>query len=1281
MTGCWDFWVDRGGTFTDVIGVRPDGSLVTAKLLSEDPTRYADAATEAITRLMGGSGATVGTVRMGTTVATNALLERKGEPVVLAITRGHADALRIGHQARPRLFDRAIVLPEPLYAEVVEIDARVTAEGAVLRPLDRVAAKAALATAFAKGYRALAVVLMHGWQCPDDEAAVAALAREIGFTQITTSHDVARVIKLVPRGNTAVADAYLSPPLRRYVEGVQAGLAALDTSQPLLPSEVEGRADSQPRLSTSLGMSGHGARADGNHDDGSPRLLFMQSNGGLAAADAFAGRDAILSGPAGGIVGMAATGAQAGFDRLIGFDMGGTSTDVSHYAGQFERAEETTVAGVRIRVPMLRIDTVAAGGGSICRFEGGRLRAGPQSAGANPGPAAYRRGGPLTVTDANVMLGKLQPAFFPALFGPDGDAPLDRAVVAEAFGTLAAEMSAATGQRIGPADAAEGCIRIAVETMARAIKGISIAQGHDASTYTLACFGGAGGQHACLVADALGMRRIMVHPLAGVLSAYGIGLADVRVLREATVGLPLTPNGAGSSAVAPPTPVIPGLTRDPVSLSAGAEERWIPGQARDDRERGSDAATDGAAWSTIAAALETAARAALAEQRLTFDRIDVFRRARIRYAGSDTPFEVALDTAPAMAAAFAAEQARRFGFLAAGGDLVVDSVAVEAVGIARRVLAAARPATDPDPQPLATVPVRMAGRDHPTPVFARDALPFGFTIPGPAIVIDASATTVVEPGWTLRVDDHANLILDRDGAASLPAAAGTHADPILLEIFANRFMGIAEQMGVALQTSAWSVNIKERLDFSCALFDADGNLIANAPHMPVHLGSMGDSVRAVTAARVLRPGDVVMLNAPYNGGTHLPDVTVVMPVFAGTDAPAFFVAARGHQADIGGTTPGSMPPDSRSVAEEGVLIDNFLLVDGGQFREAATLALLASGPYPARSPDRCIGDLKAQVAACARGADELRRLSAEFGSDVVAAYMAHVQDNAEAAVRAAVARLNDGHFVYAMDNGAVVRVAVTIDRATGGATVDFTGTSAQLPDNFNAPLSVTRAAVLYVFRCLIDDDIPMNDGCLRPITIIVPDGSMLRPHFPAAVVAGNVETSQVITDALFGALGVMAAAQGTMNNFTFGDATRQYYETIAGGAGAGPGFDGASAVQTHMTNSRLTDPEVMETRFPVIVEDFAIRHGSGGAGRWHGGDGVIRRIRFREAMSASILSNRRSVAPFGLAGGSAGAPGRTTVERRDGSVEVLAATARADVAAGDAIVIETPGGGGYGDLI
>ncbi|GGE19283.1 N-methylhydantoinase HyuB [Polymorphobacter glacialis] len=1199
----WEFWIDRGGTFTDIVALTPTGHLTTTKLLSHDPEHYPDAAAEGIARLRGTDSAPIAAVRMGTTVATNALLERAGAPTLLAITRGHADALTIGHQARPDIFALEIKRPAPLHAATCEIDERVSATGEILRPLNEATAREALTIHYQNGLRSIAIVLMHGWRSPAHELRVAGIAAEIGFTQITTSHSVGAVIKLVPRGLTAVADAYLSPPLRHYVETVATGLEKLagDT----------------------------------------PTLLFMQSNGGLAAASHFQGRDAILSGPAGGIVGMAATGKQAGHERLIGFDMGGTSTDVSHYDGQFERADETLVAGVRVRVPMLRIDTVAAGGGSILRFDGARLRVGPESAGARPGPAAYRNNGPLTVTDCNVLLGKLQPEYFPALFGPNADESLDTETVTAKFAALATEMNST------PEAVAEGAISIAVETMAAAIKGISIARGHDVSTYTLACFGGAAGQHACLVADALGIERIMVHPLAGVLSAYGIGLADVRVLREATLNLPL------SSAVTPAssavTPAKAGAHLPPPEIEATLSE------------------------------LTKSAITALTAQNLPFDHIETQTRARIRYAGSDTPLDLPLASPAEMATAFAAEQQRRFGFLTATDDLILDSIAVEAIGISR----AQKPhLPEPTPKTLSqgkNHPVFTSGQSRQTPFHDRNTLPKGWSHPGPVVIIDPSATTIVEPGWNVTVDDHLNLILARNAGLTAQKSS-TEADPVRLEIFANRFMGIAEQMGVALQTTAWSVNIKERLDFSCALFDTAGHLIANAPHMPVHLGSMGDSVRAIQSARQndgrgILPHDAYMLNAPYNGGTHLPDVTVIMPVFVG-DTLAYWTAARGHQADIGGTTPGSMPPDSRSVDEEGVLIDNVLLVDQGRLLEAETLALLSSGKYPARDPARCLGDLQAQLAACTRGANELINLGESFGHDTVAAYMAHVQDNAETAVRAAIKHLKPGNFAYEMDNGAIVKVAITIENTT--ATVDFTGTSAQLPDNFNAPLSVCRAAVLYVFRCLTTGDLPLNDGCLRPINLIVPAGSMLNPAYPAAVVAGNVETSQVITDALFGALGVMAAAQGTMNNFTFGNADYQYYETIAGGSGAGPGFHGTSAVQTHMTNSRLTDPEVLETRFPVIVEDFAIRLESGGKGQHNGGDGALRRIRFREPMTAGILSNRRRIAPFGLSGGTPASPGRTTVERTDGSTEILGTTARTNLAAGDAIVIETPGGGAYG---
>ncbi|MDE1146843.1 MAG: hydantoinase B/oxoprolinase family protein [Azospirillaceae bacterium] len=1193
----WEFWVDRGGTFTDVVARRPDGKLLTAKLLSENPEQYRDAAVAGIRSLLAEHAdfpASIDAVKIGTTVATNALLERKGEPLLLAITRGHADALRIGYQARPRLFDRHIRVPEALYTQVVEVVERVDADGAVLTPLDEGATRRDLQAAFDAGYRAVAVVLMHGYRFDDHEKRVAAIARDIGYTQVSVSHETSRLIKLVRRGDTTVVDAYLSPVLRRYVDQVSGAL---------------------------------------NDNDGDARLLFMQSNGGLVDARSFQGKDAVLSGPAGGIVGMVSTAVEAGFDRVIGFDMGGTSTDVSHYAGTYERTYETMVAGVRLCAPMMNIHTVAAGGGSVCSFDGSRFRVGPESAGAVPGPVCYRRGGPLAVTDCNLMLGKIQPAFFPHVFGPDADQPLDLEAVTARFRDLAEEVKAATGEARTPQQLAEGFITIAVEKMAKAIKEISVQRGYDVAQYTLACFGGAGGQHACLVADALGMKRVMIHPFAGVLSAYGMGLADLRVIRDGTVEQP---------------------------LSADLD------------------------LATPARALADEAKAALAAQDVPVAAVEVELTARLKYAGTDTSLTVPLGDAQALADAFADAHQRRFGFTAPGKVVVVEALAAEAIGHPGR---GAAPAADlgagGDLASLAQVETYMAGQAAHTPVYDRAHLAPGHEVAGPALIREATATTVIEPGWRARVDAHANLILERVVALAPRTAIGTTVDPVMLEVFNNLFMAVAEQMGYALQNTAYSVNIKERLDFSCALFDRGGGLIANAPHMPVHLGSMGDSVRAIVDARTqdgrgMKPGDVYMLNAPYNGGTHLPDVTVVMPVFDRDGSLLVFVAARGHQGDIGGITPGSMPPNSRTVEEEGVLIDNFLLVEGGRFLEAEVRALLAGGAYPARNPDQNIGDLRAQVAACAKGAEEMATMVAQFGRDVVEAYMAHMQDNAEEAVRRVIDVLRDGTFTYEMDNGAVIQVAVTVDRDARQALVDFTGTSGQLETNFNAPLSVCRAAVLYVFRTLVDDEIPMNEGCLKPIVLKVPAGCLLNPAYPAAVVAGNVETSQVVVDALYGALGVMAGAQGTMNNFTFGDDARQYYETICGGSGAGADFDGTSAVQTHMTNSRLTDPEVMEVRYPVLVEGFAIRRGSGGAGRHRGGDGVERLIRFRAPMTAAILSNRRRVPPFGLDGGEAGAPGVTEVHRADGTVQVLAATDTVAMNAGDAILVKTPGGGGFG---
>jgi 5-oxoprolinase (ATP-hydrolysing) len=1184
----WQFWIDRGGTFTDVVAVDPAGRPHSAKLLSENPEHYDDAAVAAIRGLTGVADGALppADIRIGTTIATNALLERKGEPVLLAITRGFGDALAIGYQDRPDIFATAIRRPPPVHARVVEIVERVTADGEVLQPIDLAAARAGLAAAFDAGLRAIAIVLMHGYRHVAHEAALADLAAEIGFTQISVSHQVGALIKLVGRGDTSVVDAYLSPVLGRYVDGLRRALG-------------DGQAP-----------------------------LFMQSNGGLIDGRLFEGKDAILSGPAGGIVGMARTAEEAGFDAVIGFDMGGTSTDVSLYAGRFERDNETIVAGARIRAPMMRIHTVAAGGGSICRFEDGRFVVGPQSAGAVPGPACYRRGGPLTVTDCNVMLGKVRPDYFPHLFGPGGDQPIDVAAVEARFAEL--------GGGLGARQAAEGMIAVAVASMANAIKAISVARGHDVARFTLACFGGAGGQHACLVADELGMERVMIHPLAGVLSAYGMGLADRRLLRERTLGLALSDQA------------MPALDQAIAALSGEAET-------------------------------------ALRSQHIGDAHVRCEAQVHLRYAGTDSLVEVAAADLPTMRAAFETAHHLRFGFIGEAG-LVAEMIRVEVVaGDAAQHIVVARGSGEG--KPVATVETFMAGAPRATPIFDRATIGEGWQVEGPALITDPVSTTVVEPGWRAAVDRIGNLILDRTLPRARAVGEAGVVDPVRLEIFAGLFMAIAEEMGAALRHSASSVNIRERLDFSCALFDGTGNLIANAPHIPVHLGSMGESIRTVIARRSIaadrrgmKPGDVYALNAPYDGGTHLPDVTVIMPVFATADdaAPAWFVAARGHHADIGGISPGSMPPDSVSVEQEGVILDNLLLVDAGHFREAETRALLGSGRWPSRNPDQNIADLTAQIAACARGAAELRRIAGDYGRGVVDAYMGHVQDHAEVAVRRLIGTLRDGHFAYAMDDGATIRVAVTIDPPARTARIDFTGTSAQHPGNFNAPLSVVRAAVLYVLRALIDEQVPLNDGFLRPIEIIVPEGSMLHPRFPAAVVAGNVETSQVITDALFGALGAMAGAQGTMNNFTFGNDRHQYYETIAGGSGAGPGFDGTAVIQTHMTNSRLTDPEILETRFPVLVEQFAIRRGSGGAGAHRGGDGAVRRIRFREPMQAGILSNRRVVPPFGLAGGANGAPGVNRVERAGGTVEVLPAIAAVEMAAGDVFVIETPGGGGYG---
>ena len=1208
----WQFWIDRGGTFTDIVARTPTGRLSTRKLLSDSPGRRRDAAIAGIRESLGLADAApipaglIDCVRMGTTVATNALLERKGDRVLLLVNRGFADALRIGNQARPRLFDLAITRPALLYERVAEIPGRVGVDGAAIEQLDEAAARAALASARAAGIASVAIVLMHAWKYPADEQRLAELAGEAGFTQISASHAVSPLLRLVPRGDTTVVDAYLSPILRRYVDQVAGELAGV-------------------------------------------KLYFMQSSGGLAEARAFQGKDAILSGPAGGIVGAARTAAMAGIDHIIGFDMGGTSTDVALYAGGFERAFETEIAGVRMRAPMMAINTVAAGGGSILHFDGARFRVGPDSAGASPGPACYRRGGPLTVTDANVCVGKIQPAHFPPIFGPAGDAPLDAAIVGEKFAALAEDIFAATGARTDPRDVAEGFLRIAVANMANAVRQVSVQKGHDAQRFALQCFGGAGGQHACLVADALGMQTVFIHPFAGVLSAYGMGLADQAVLREQAVETPLT---------AEAMPELAALL-DRLAATAGR-----------------DLVRQGAEPGAIATA----------------------RRLHLRYAGTEAALTVDFADAGQVTAAFTAAHRARFGFATPDRGLIVEAVAVEAVAAGAPVVEPlVAPRDGGGATPIDHVALWSGGAAHRAPVFERTELRPGDRIDGPALIREANATTVVEPGWTAGLTERDHMLLRRIApqAGALQAGfAETDAgrpDPVLLELFNNLFMNVAEQTGAVLQNTSMSVNIKERLDFSCAIFDAAGGLVANAPHVPVHLGAMGESVRTVLSARAasLRPGDVVALNNPFNGGTHLPDITVITPVFDDAGAEIlFFVGNRGHHADIGGITPGSTPPGSRTLEEEGVVIDDFLLVDQGEFREAEFRALLAGARYPARSPDVNVADIKAQVAANEKGVQELRRVVGQYGWPTVSAYMRHVMANAEESVRRVLARIGDGRFDYAMDDGSRLCVAVTVDRAARSATVDFTGTSPQRADNFNAPPAVTRAAVLYVFRCLVAADIPLNDGCLKPIRIVIPPGTFLSPAPGAAVVAGNTEISQATCNALFGALGAIACSQATMNNFLFGDATRQYYETICGGTGAGPGpdgpgsngigFAGTSAVQTHMTNTRMTDPEILELRYPVVMEAFSVRRGSGGRGAFAGGDGAVRRLRFLEPMTAVIVASRRNVAPFGLAGGAAGAVGRQWVDRADGTRETLSGTASAELRPGDRFTIETPGGGGFG---
>jgi 5-oxoprolinase (ATP-hydrolysing) len=1205
----WQFWLDRGGTFTDIVACKPDGTLVIHKLLSENPERYPDAALQGIRDLLGIPATApipaeqIATVKMGTTVATNALLERKGDRTVLVITQGFRDALRIGYQNRPNIFAREIVLPEMLYERVIEVKERYSAQGEELIPITsdaEVQLTQSLQEAYEVGIRACAIVLMHGYRYPDHEQKVAAIAHEIGFTQISVSHQVSPLMKLVSRGDTTVVDAYLSPILRRYVNQIAADFVTNSSMD--LPT----------------------------------RLMFMQSNGGLTDAQFFQGKDSILSGPAGGIVGAVQTSQRAGLTKIITFDMGGTSTDVAHYDGEYERTFETEVAGVRLRSPMMAIHTVAAGGGSILRFDGARYRVGPESAGANPGPACYRKGGALTVTDCNVMLGRLQPEFFPKVFGVNGDLPLDAEIVREKFTELASEIQAITGDCRSPEQVAQGFLAIAVEKMAGAIKKISVQRGYDITEYTLCCFGGAGGQHACAIADSLGISQIFLHPYAGVLSAYGMGLADQRVLREQSIETKLTES------------TIPELTQAFTQLATDAASELT--------QQGIEVTT-------------------------------VLKRVHLRYEGTDSTLIVEFGSLGEMVDRFEQSHRQRYGFVAENKSLIAEAISVEAISTTDVPEEAIVKTTRTQPlQPAATVQMYIENAWQNTPVFRREDLLPGDRISSPAIIIEPTSTNVIEPGWQAALTELNYLLLTKTAksVANVLSVTSTQVDPVMLEIFNHLFMSIAEQMGFTLQNTSSSVNIKERLDFSCAIFDSQGQLVANAPHIPVHLGSMSESVVSLIQAYgdTLKSGDVYVSNNPYNGGTHLPDITVITPVFKeATTQPLFFVASRGHHADIGGITPGSMPPNSQSIAEEGILIDNFKLVDQEQFQEAEILKLLTESPYPARNPAQNLADLKAQIAANQKGVQELQKMVAHFGLETVQAYMQHVQDNAEASVRSAIEALHNGNFTDVMDDGSQIQVDVKIDRANQTAKIDFTGTSSVRSTNFNAPLAVCKAAVLYVFRTLVEDEIPLNAGCLKPLEIIVPAGCMLNPHYPAAIVAGNVETSQAITNALYGALNTLAASQGTMNNFTFGNHQYQYYETICGGSGASATFNGTDAVHTHMTNSRLTDPEVLEWRFPVLLENFSIRPNSGGQGLHSGGNGVIRRIQFRQAMTAAILSGHRIVPTFGLEGGKPGQIGRNWIERHDGSIEALPGKAEVSMQPGDCFVIETPGGGGFGSVL
>ena len=1197
----WQFWIDRGGTFTDIIARQPNGHILTHKLLSENPRQYRDAAIHGIKEILGiGSEDKlpcdqISVAKMGTTLATNALLERDGENTLLVITKGFKDQLRIGYQTRPDLFALHIELSELLYCEVLEIDERIGAHGQILVSLNEATSREGLVKHYKNGLRSLAIVLMHGYRYHEHEKRLAKLAREIGFTQISVSHEVSPLMKLVSRGDTTVIDAYLSPILRRYVN--------------LVASELEGQCEQ------------------------TSKLMFMKSNGGLTDAKMFRGKDAILSGPTGGVVGMAKACERAGLKKMIGFDMGGTSTDVSHYNGEFDKTFDTHIAGVRLQAPMMLIHTVAAGGGSVLKFDGARYRVGPNSAGAHPGPACYRNGGPLTITDCNVMIGKLQPALFPNVFGLNANQALDDETVATQFQKLAHRIEKETGDKRPPEAVAAGFLTIAIENMANAIQKISVMRGYDVSEYTLCCFGGAGGQHACLVADALNMKQIIVHPYASVLSAYGIGLADIVVDRQQSIG------------------------------------QVLDDQLLDELEK-------------LLNQLQQEGIDELRQQSCEYPEPIFKRFLCLRYQGSDTVLTVPHASLDELISRFEQTHKRQFGFISPENDIVVEAIDVEV--ICQTKLLTEIEKLDAEIQHSNVDEVNncyIDGQWQSTPFYHRNSLAVNEYINGPAVIFDSNNTIVVERGWRSKLTIDNNLMLERYTERKASRAIGTDVDPVMLEIFNNLFMSIAEQMGTVLEKTAVSVNIKERLDFSCAIFDPTGSLVANAPHVPVHLGSMSESIKTVIRehGRDMTPGDAYILNTPYNGGTHLPDITVIKPVFSSQTELLFYTAARGHHTDIGGTTPGSAPADSVSIEEEGVVIDAFKIVENGRFREQEIHYLLTHSRWPARNPAMNIADIKAQLAACEKGVEELNNTVSHYGVKTVHAYMKHVQNNAEESVRRALSVLKDGSFKYEMDDGHHIAVSIKVDQKNRKAVIDFTGTSSQHPGNFNAPTAVVKAAVLYVFRCLVEDNIPLNDGCLKPFDIIIPQRSMINPEYPGAVFAGNVETSQYIVDALFGALGVVAASQGTMNNFVWGNEKYQYYETLCGGTGATSDHDGADAVHSHMTNSKLTDPEVLEWRFPVILKSFEIKSGSGGKGQHCGGEGVIRKVQFLENMTANIISSHRKVPPYGLAGGGSAQVGNNRVEHVDGSITQLSGVDQMQLRPGDVFVIETPGGGGYGD--